>query len=42
MVKLLLQRGAEADRPDDPPWATPLAWARRRGHKEVLEFLEQR
>ena len=26
-------------RPDDPPWATPLAWATRRGHEEVVRLL---
>ena len=26
--------------PDDPPWATPLAWATRRGHGEIAELLE--
>jgi hypothetical protein len=24
---------------DDPPWATPLAWATRRGHTEIADLL---
>ena len=37
MVELLLERGADADLAGDP-WATPLAWARKKGHREV-EFV---
>ncbi len=39
-VKLLLERGADAAEPDARPWATPRAWAEKRGHKKVLEILE--
>ena len=28
-------------RPDDPPWATPLAWAEKRGHPEIAEILRR-
>ncbi len=41
MVEFLLRRGARLRLPDDPPWATPLAWARRRGHTEIAALLEQ-
>jgi len=41
MVELLLSRGAKPSLPEDPPWATPLAWATRRGHLEVLELLSR-
>jgi hypothetical protein len=40
MVEFLLKRGAKRTLPDDPPWATPLAWATRRGHREVVEILK--
>jgi ankyrin repeat protein len=39
MVEFLLQRGANPDLPDDPPWAKPLAWAQRRGHDEIVRLL---
>jgi hypothetical protein len=41
MVEFLLTRGAKLNLPDDPPWATPLAWAVRRGHHQVVELLKQ-
>lgn len=41
MVEFLLGRGAKPNLPDDPPWATPLAWATRRGHQGIIELLEQ-
>jgi ankyrin repeat protein len=39
MVELLLQRGAPTNLPDDPPWATLLARATRRGHGRITEML---
>jgi ankyrin repeat protein len=39
MVELLLERGAKPNLPDDPAWATPLAWATRRGHLRIVELL---
>jgi hypothetical protein len=27
--------------PDDPEWATPLAWARKRGHEDIAKLLEE-
>ena len=40
-VELLLEKGATTNLPDDPPWATPLAWATKRGHDEIAELLKQ-
>ena len=40
MVEFLLRRGARLSLPDDPPWATPKAWAERRGHHAVVRLLE--
>jgi hypothetical protein len=39
MVDWLLQSGADPNHADDPPWATPLAWASRRRHAAVVERL---
>ena len=39
VVVLLLLRVAKLNLPDDPPWATPRAWATRRGHRELVELL---
>jgi ankyrin repeat protein len=39
MVEFLLARGAPTNLPDDEPWATPLAWAERRGHSEIAQIL---
>ena len=41
MVEFLLRRGAEPSLPDDPPWATPKAWAQRRGHDAIVRLLEE-
>ena len=37
----LLERGAKTNQPDDLPWATPLAWAREKGHAEIEEMLKE-
>ncbi len=39
MVEFLLQRGAATHPPDDEPWATPLAWARKFGLADIEEIL---
>lgn len=41
MVEFLLRRGAKPNLPDDPrlAWATPLQWAIRRGHDEIVRIL---
>jgi ankyrin repeat protein len=41
MVEFLLKRGAATNLPGDEPWATPLAWATRRGYGEIAELLKQ-
>jgi hypothetical protein len=41
MVEFLLSRGARPTLPDDPPWATPLAWAEKRGHAEIAALLSR-
>jgi len=35
MTRLFLDRGADPNR-SGAPWATPLAWAERKGHSEVV------
>lgn len=40
LVKLLLDRGADPREPEAEPWATPLAWARKRGHLDIVTLLE--
>jgi ankyrin repeat protein len=39
MVEFLLKRGATTNLPDDEPWATPLAWARKFGLADIEEIL---
>ena len=39
MVGFLLQRGAATNLPGDKTWATPLAWARKQGLKDIEQML---
>ena len=39
MVEFLLKRGAATILPDDEPWATPLAWARKLELAEIEKIL---
>lgn len=39
VVEFLLKRGAATNLPDDEPWATPLAWARKFGLAYIEEIL---
>lgn len=39
MVEFLLKRGAATNLPGDQPWATPLAWARKRGLADIEQVL---
>jgi ankyrin repeat protein len=39
MIEFLLKRGAATNLPGDEPWAAPLAWARKRGLKDIEELL---
>jgi ankyrin repeat protein len=41
MVELLLERGSPLALDDDEDWATPLAWATKRGHTAIAERLKQ-
>jgi hypothetical protein len=40
LVRLFLDRGADAHEAGADPWARPRAWARKRGHAAVLQLLE--
>jgi hypothetical protein len=40
LVRLFLHRGADAVEADAEPWATPEAWAGRKGHADVLAMLQ--
>ncbi len=40
LVKLLLEHGADPVEADAEPWATPRAWAEKRGHQDVLDELD--
>ncbi|AXY73296.1 ankyrin repeat domain-containing protein [Paraflavitalea soli] len=40
MVDFLLKQGADPNKAG-APWATPLAWATRRGHQEIVTLLKQ-
>jgi ankyrin repeat protein len=42
LAKLFLDTGADPIEAGAEPWATPIAWARRRGHMEVEEYLRNR
>jgi ankyrin repeat protein len=39
LVALLLARGADPIEPEAKPWATPLAWARKKGHRQIEDAL---
>jgi ankyrin repeat protein len=39
LVRLFLERGADPLEKDAEPWATPLAWAEKKGHDAVLAVL---
>jgi ankyrin repeat protein len=39
IVKLLLARGADPVEPDAEPWATPRAWAEKKGHPDIVGIL---
>jgi ankyrin repeat protein len=41
LVKLFLDRGADAIEPDAERWATPIVWARRNSHTDVEDALRQ-
>jgi ankyrin repeat protein len=39
LVKLLIADGAPVHEPGAPPWAAPMAWARKMGHTEIIALL---
>jgi ankyrin repeat protein len=41
LVRLFLDRGADPVEADAEPWATPLAWAEKKGHAAVLAMLRE-
>lgn len=41
LVKLLLERGGDPVEADGEPWATPRAWAEKKGHDDVLAVLRK-
>jgi hypothetical protein len=41
LVKLLLERGADSVEAHVEPWATPLAWAEKKGHHDVVAILRE-
>jgi ankyrin repeat protein len=42
LVRLFIARGADIIEAEAEPWATPRAWAGKRGHSDVLAVLEAR
>jgi hypothetical protein len=40
LAELLIRRGAPVQETDAEPWATPVAWARRMNHGEILKLLD--
>ena len=40
-VRLFLGRGADPVEADAEPWATPLAWAEKKGHTAIIAMLRQ-
>src|SRR6185295_7158177 len=41
LVRLFLQRGADPVEADAERWATPVAWAEKKGHSSLLPLLRQ-
>jgi ankyrin repeat protein len=41
LVRLFLERGADPVESDAEPWATPLAWAEKKGHHPIAQILRQ-
>ena len=42
IVKELLRRGVDPSEPDAESWATPRAWAEKKGHREIVAMLDDR
>ena len=41
LVKLFLDRGADAIEADAEPWARPIIWAEKKGYDEIADYLRQ-
>lgn len=41
LVRLFLERGADSLERNAEPWATPMAWATRMNHSDVLAILQE-
>ena len=41
MLRLFLERGADPVEADAEPWATPRAWAEKKGHDAMLAMLRE-
>jgi ankyrin repeat protein len=40
MVKLFIERGADTIEAEAEPWATPRAWAEKKGRREILDLID--
>jgi hypothetical protein len=40
MAEVLIARGAPIEEPDDELWTTPIAWAKRMNHSQILSLLD--
>jgi ankyrin repeat protein len=41
MAEVLVARGALVQEADTEPWATPIAWAKRMDHSQIVSLLER-
>ena len=41
MARPFLERGADPVEAEAEPWATPRAWAKRKGHAAILALLDE-
>ncbi|MGH9374178.1 MAG: ankyrin repeat domain-containing protein [Vicinamibacterales bacterium] len=41
LVRVFLERGADPVEADAKPWASPLAWAGKKGHRSVVALLQE-
>ena len=39
LVRLFLEKGADPVEPDAEPWATPAAWAQKKGYGRIVSIL---
>ncbi len=42
LVELFLERGADPLEKDAETWATPLSWARKKGHHNIVAMIQER